>query len=105
VSFHDYAVYEPPCRRGIVRIQERQGSSARQPQTHLLTRSGTHGCDDVMALSERWALTGWLGAILRITGNSGPTGPLAEADRRRGVRMVVAACTLFGARCHNHDPP
>jgi acyl-CoA synthetase len=26
------------------------------------------------------------------------TGPLAQADMRRGVRMVVAACTLYGAR-------
>jgi hypothetical protein len=48
---------------------------------------------------------GLAGAIERITGHVRLTGPFSEAERRRNLRMDVTTCTLFSARCHNHDIP
>jgi hypothetical protein len=48
---------------------------------------------------------GLAGATGHITGHARLTGPFSGAERRRSLRMDVTTCTLFGARCHNHDIP
>ena len=44
----------------------------------------------------------WLGTIRRTAGHSRLTGKRQGGEAPQ-LGMVVKACPLFGAHCHNHD--